>query len=137
MSCRTTPEASRTFGPLEPSPGYGPAVSSGISTPHSAMARVNGGVAVAADEPVAAAEAVAVAEEVADDVEPVFPAGVQAASAAAAPPAPRNSPRDRRLIRVVRSNSSPRSWLGCGWSKSGWSGVREVVMVQGNRRRLC
>jgi hypothetical protein len=31
MSLRTMPLCSRTSGPLEPSPGYGPAVSSGIS----------------------------------------------------------------------------------------------------------
>ena len=31
MSLRTTPVSVSTFGPLEPSPGYGPAVSSGIS----------------------------------------------------------------------------------------------------------
>ncbi|WP_410635980.1 hypothetical protein [Amycolatopsis sp. cmx-4-83] len=31
MSARTMPLCSSTSGPLEPSPGYGPAVSSGIS----------------------------------------------------------------------------------------------------------
>ncbi|WP_244871067.1 hypothetical protein [Catellatospora sp. IY07-71] len=31
MSDRTTPLCSSTSGPFEPSPGYGPAVSSGIS----------------------------------------------------------------------------------------------------------
>ncbi len=31
MSLRTTPDSVSTLGPLEPSPGYGPAVSSGIS----------------------------------------------------------------------------------------------------------
>ncbi len=31
MSLRTMPDRSRTSGPLDPSPGYGPAVSSGIS----------------------------------------------------------------------------------------------------------
>lgn len=31
MSLRTTPDSVSTFAPLEPSPGYGPAVSSGIS----------------------------------------------------------------------------------------------------------
>src|SRR5262245_49391161 len=30
MSLRTTPVVDSTFGPLEPSPGYGPCVSSGI-----------------------------------------------------------------------------------------------------------
>ena len=31
MSVRTTPLSASAFGPFEPSPGYGPAVSSGIS----------------------------------------------------------------------------------------------------------
>src|SRR5688500_18898753 len=32
MSLRTMPDSVRTFGPFDPSPGYGPAVSSGISS---------------------------------------------------------------------------------------------------------
>jgi len=32
MSLRTTPLSVSALGPLEPSPGYGPAVSSGISS---------------------------------------------------------------------------------------------------------
>jgi hypothetical protein len=35
MSRRTTPSSVSTFGPFEPSPGYGPAVSSGIGSPQS------------------------------------------------------------------------------------------------------
>ena len=35
MSLRTTPSCASTSGPLEPSPGYGPAVSSGMVV-HSA-----------------------------------------------------------------------------------------------------
>src|SRR6476661_8459637 len=103
------------------------------------MARVSVGVAVPVSEAVAdAADVVAAAVVVAaGEVEPVFPAGEHAASAATAPPAPRNSPRDLRLTRVFRSNSSPRSWSGCGWSRSGWRGAREVLMMQGNRAGLC
>jgi hypothetical protein len=44
----------------------------------------------------------------------VDPPGVHAANAAAAVPAPRNNPSERRLMSVERSNSRPRSWLGCG-----------------------
>jgi hypothetical protein len=42
------------------------------------------------------------------------PPAVHAARAAAAPPAPRKMPSERRLMRVERSNSRPRSWSGCG-----------------------
>src|SRR6478735_7453201 len=103
------------------------------------MACVSVGVAVPVSGAVAdAADVVAAAVVVVDgEVEPVFPAGEHAASAATAPPAPRNSPRDLRLTRVFRSNSSPRSWSGCGWSRSGWRGAREVLMMQGNRTGLC
>jgi hypothetical protein len=129
MSCRTTPDASRTLGPLEPSPGYGPAVSCGISTPHSAMARVNVGDADGVADAEAAGVAVVVAELLAEAdavllAGEVDPPGVHAARVAAAVPAPKNSPRERRLIRVERSNSRPRSWLGWG----SWGGCGEVVM---------
>jgi len=93
------------------------------------MARVSvgdaDGVADADDDGVAVAEAegVAVAELLAvPEVEP----GVQAASAAAAVPAPKNRPRERRLINVERSNSKPRSWLGWG----SWGGCGEFVIDQ-------
>ena len=83
MSWRTTPDASSTFGPLEPSPGKGPAVSCGISTPHSAIARVSVGVADGEDAVVAAAADV-VGADAADvpapgaDVElPLVPARAQ------------------------------------------------------------
>jgi hypothetical protein len=52
------------------------------------------------------------------------PPGVQAAKAAAAVPAPKNRPRERRLMRVDRSNSRPRSWFGWG----SWGGCGEVVI---------
>src|SRR6476661_6100350 len=101
------------------------------------MARVSVGVAVASVAVADAEDVAANAVVAAGEGEPVVPAGVQAASAATAPPAPRNSPRDLRLTRVFRSNSSPRSWSGCGWSRSGWRGAREVLMMQGNRTGLC
>ena len=142
MSFRTTPEAARTFGPLEPSPGYGPAVSSGISTPHSAIARVSVGEAEAAEEGVPVATAVpeaagvgadvAVAPAAADEPPAEEPPGVHAARAAAAP-ALRNMPSERRLRSVERSNSRPRSWLGCG--SCGGCGV--VVMRPCNPGALC
>lgn len=118
ISCRTTPEASSTFGPLEPSPGKGPAVSAGISTPHSAMARVTVGDAVAeaagavvvpavdpATDDGAAADGVAPGEETPEP----DPPGVHPAKAAAADPMPRNMPSERRDMIVERSNSRPRS----------------------------
>jgi hypothetical protein len=93
------------------------------------MARVSVGDA----EGVADAEAVGVAVVAtellanADDVPAapgVDPPGVHAARAAAAVPVPKNSPRERRLISVERSNSRPRSWFGWG----SWGGCGEVVM---------
>src|SRR6478735_1584629 len=42
MSWRTTPSCPRTFGPLEPSAGHGPAVSAGIAFAHAASAAVDG-----------------------------------------------------------------------------------------------
>ncbi|MEU7789878.1 hypothetical protein [Amycolatopsis sp. NPDC049159] len=49
MSARTTPLCSSTSGPLEPSPGYGPAVSSGIS-PVDAVVVVEAAEVVAGEE---------------------------------------------------------------------------------------
>lgn len=99
------------MGPLEPSPGYGPAVSCGISAVHSAIARVRVGVADGEAVTVAVAldVAVAVAVDAGVPAVEVDPPGVQAASAATAPPAPKNMPSERRLIMVDRSNSRPRS----------------------------
>ncbi len=36
MSLRTTPDSMRTFGPFDPSPGYGPAVSAGAAVAQEA-----------------------------------------------------------------------------------------------------
>jgi hypothetical protein len=75
-------------------------------------------------EPLPVAELLAVAEPAEADAVPVAPdvdpPGVQAANAAAAVAAPKNSPHERRLISVERSNSRPRSWLGWGsWGRCG------------------
>jgi hypothetical protein len=58
MSLRTMPESSRTLTPLEPSPGYGPPVSSGTSVRGADAAAVADGDAVG----VAVAGAVAVGD---------------------------------------------------------------------------
>ncbi|WP_249266469.1 MULTISPECIES: hypothetical protein [unclassified Pseudonocardia] len=80
MSLRTTPDSVSTFAPLEPSPGYGPAVSSGISPVL---------VVLAVDAP--------------DD-----PDAPHAARPAVAAPMPSTASIRRRLNNVPRSN--PRPW---------------------------
>ena len=50
MSWRTTPLCSRMSGPLEPSPGYGPAVSSGMSAQLAASALAEAAAVAAALE---------------------------------------------------------------------------------------
>src|SRR5262245_17131249 len=98
------PESSSTFGPLDPSPGYGPPVSSGAST------RAAAGVAFEVAE-VAEVAAVAVEEDVAADARPDAVADglalLHAASAPATPRPPRIVSARRRSTRVCRSNSSP------------------------------
>src|SRR4051812_32489898 len=68
MSVRTTPDTVSTSGPLDPSPGNGPAVSSGIVSQLAADATAavdaDGGAADAVDAPDVAAVAAAVAAEV-------------------------------------------------------------------------
>ncbi|WP_367616046.1 hypothetical protein [Phycicoccus avicenniae] len=91
MSERTTPDCSRTSAPFEPSPGYGPAVSSGISTR-----------SVAASPDVLPAAGVAAA----DDPDPLE-AAPHAASAPPATPMPRTARARRRSSRVPRSKASP------------------------------
>ena len=51
MSWRTTPLSASTFGPLDPSPGNGPAVSSGISAVPDALVAVAVGVAALPPSP--------------------------------------------------------------------------------------
>ena len=50
MSSRTMPDSIRTFGPFDPSPGYGPAVSAGAAVTQAATSPVPSvDVALAAD----------------------------------------------------------------------------------------
>ena len=101
MSLRTMPLSVRTFGPFEPSPGNGPAVSSGISTHWSTVPLT---WSPAGDEVVDVASststcAAAVGVPLCD---------VHPTSAVAPTPASSVSAR-RRLISVRTSNSRPRS----------------------------
>jgi hypothetical protein len=78
ISLRTMPLSVSTFTPFEPSPGYGPAVSSGISVPAAAAVL---------------ASVVGVAALLLDAVVPVLaPSELQAASAAASCRPPRRPP---------------------------------------------
>src|SRR6187431_3315204 len=97
MSWRTTPLWLSRSGPLEPSPGNGPAVSSGMTVQLAA----------------AAADADAVADEpaVAPGVIDAAP-GAQAAIAAPTPARPMIFRTWRRARRVDTSNARP-------WSKTG------------------
>jgi hypothetical protein len=93
MSSRTTPLSVRTFGPLDPSPGNGPAVSSGISDVVPADDSVSEDVAVP-DAPVV-----------------VSPSEPPQAATMTEPTPPANSPTPlRRETSRGRSNSRPRSW---------------------------
>src|SRR6478672_4297203 len=88
MSSRTTPDSMRTFGPFDPSPGYGPAVSAGA--------------AVAQEAPSAAV--VVVAAEVAVDVAVVdwlveLPAHAPTRAEAPATPASWNIRRRESTLR--------------------------------------
>ena len=87
MSERCTPDSISTLGPLEPSPGYGPAVSPGAAATHSSAA-----VAAVVVEPAVVAPAV---------VDPGPGSVVQPTASPTAPtPATPNSPRSaaRRFI---------------------------------------
>src|SRR3954447_8851625 len=97
MSLRTMPLSVSTSGPLEPSPGYGPAVSSGIS-PEA--------VVVPEDDEDAADD-----DELAELLEPP----PQAASPTVAAPMPNTCRTRRRLSSVPPSKASP-------WSTTSSSG---------------
>jgi len=94
MSRRTIPESSRTFTPFEPSPGYGPAVSSGTSSTSPDADDEADAVGMGAREPAAADE------------------GELEASASTAPHAARREvsatppkmPRARRRPTIVRTS---------------------------------
>ena len=106
MSLRTTPDSMRTFGPFDPSPGYGPAVSAGAAAAPAAASTAPAVVVTVDAEPVACL-----------DVPPAH-----AATSAEAPAAPA-SWNIRRRESTFRSWARPRS---CSW---GWSviGPREPV----------
>ncbi len=97
MSARTIPLSESTSGPLEPSPGNGPAVSSGMTS----------------QAPPAAAA----------DVLPAAPVVVEAETRSSAQPAMASKPvipasrrRVRRSISVERSKARPRSKISVSWS---------------------
>src|SRR6266545_260731 len=90
MSLRTMPDWVSTLGPLEPSPGYGPAVSCGISSQ------------VAERDPVG----VEVAVDAADEPPESGPHPARVASPAAASMVRAR----RRFSSVDRSKARPRSW---------------------------
>jgi hypothetical protein len=94
MSRRTTPLSARTFGPLEPSPGYGPAVSSGISEVVVVVVLLLLVVPVAAVDP---------------DPPELDDAPHAASAAEVALPARMPSTR-RRLMNLGMSKSRPLSW---------------------------
>ena len=128
MSCRTTPEAASDVGAVGTVAGiraggflrdFDAALGdrAGQRGRGGGRRRRGGRAAGAAAEPRSPTPAgveVAAAVPVVRRCRP----GVQAARAAAVP-APRNMPSERRLRSVERSNSRPRSWLGCG-SCGGW-----------------
>src|SRR5689334_11306845 len=91
MSDRTMPLWVSAFGPLEPSPGYGPAVSSGM------VFSASEAVAPEEDDVVVGSAEVVIDGAQATRVRP------------AAPPSSDNA--CLRPTRVARSNWRPRSWL--------------------------
>ena len=101
MSARTTPLWLRTSGPFEPSPGNGPAVSSGMTAQSAAAA-------------LAAAEAAAVADAAADD------AAADEAPAEGAQPArttsPALSPVNPMSLSIRRRSSSVSTSKARPWS---------------------
>jgi hypothetical protein len=103
MSLRTMPDSVSTFGPLEPSPGYGPAVSCGISSTSVPVVVLE--VALGLLVVVGVLDVVVVPVV----VESVVPVVSVEHPATAARPAPANRPRKRRRWRVRRSYCRPRS----------------------------
>ena len=108
MSLRTTSASVSTFGPLDPSPGYGPAVSSGIGS-HDAL------VALVPDVLPASAVDAVVAVVPAVDVELELESDPHAASTAVAPAPASSASTLRRLSIRCRSTASPWS-NGSSWS---------------------
>src|SRR3954454_21186905 len=113
MSERTTALLLSTFGPLDPSPGKGPAVSSGISLD----------VLPAVVEPDAVVDGIAELEfdalVGAVDAPALESSPPPQATSRVVRPAPANRPSARRrFISLGRSKSSPRSWSWIRWSIS-------------------
>jgi len=104
MSRRTMPFCDKTLGPFDPSPGKGPAVSSGMGAQSAVPAAVAEAPTVDVVEPAPEVDVVDPA-----GVEPaeVEPSGLHPASTPSADPA--SSRRARRRLSVARSNCRPRS----------------------------
>src|SRR5262245_25179675 len=101
MSLRTTPSSVRMFGPLVPSPGYGPSVSSGICS-QVASAAPAAVVVVDEDPPVDA-----LVEPLAPELP--LPSPPQAVSTTAAPMPPNQVRSSRRLGVGVCTSLMPTS----------------------------
>src|SRR4051794_19788795 len=100
MSLRTTPFSFSTSGPLEPSPGYGPPVSSGI-TEHDVTVAVDAAVVVVAPAAVDVVDDDApfvVAVALLESLPPEHPA-------TASPRPPRSTSAPRRDTGFVRTSS--------------------------------
>src|SRR5260221_2311628 len=118
MSFLTTPLWARTSGPFDPSPGKGPAVSSGI------------GSQLALEPVVTVDPGVLPAVPAAVDAELRSAPGVQpkiVKTPAATPAVPMSLMTCRRSIRVVRSNASPWSKIDSFGSSSSRSAGSALV----------
>src|SRR3954453_22155723 len=113
MSLRTTPLWVRTSGPLDPSPGNGPGVSSGMTVQSSAAAPAADAPPAAADAPSADSEPLLLASpldpvaDLAGGLLLVEPVGAQATSPALRPPRPIALSMDRRVRSVSRAKARP------------------------------
>ena len=101
MSLRTTSLSVSTFGPFEPSPGNGPAVSSGIAV-------VTFDPVLDVDDEVVDDDVVAVVPDVAVASDLLF--DPQAAATVTNPAPARSRSAPRRSTSRGRSNARPRSW---------------------------
>src|SRR5215217_8048419 len=72
MSSRTMPLWFRTFGPFEPSPGYGPPVSSGMTAQSAAAAALDAEPALAVADAVADGEPDAPGAHATIDINPAL-----------------------------------------------------------------
>jgi hypothetical protein len=110
ISLRATPLALRTLAPFEPSPGYGPAVSVGM-TSQTADVDAEEAVVAAAATDVAVVSALALAAPAVVAVDPVLVALEEAhPTRPTRATVPINLRALRRSISVERSKAKPRSW---------------------------